>query len=356
MARKTFRKVITSPENWALVSNENKKLMARFLKEKNTRCADTTIEGYTSDLTIFFTYNMLNNDNKYFPNIKKLEFAEFFGYATSELQWAGSRFGRVRSALSQVSEFLIKFYDDEFPTYRNLILSAIEGMPHEPVREKTILSEEQVDGLFKYLDGINKPQEALLLAIAIGSGARVSEWIRFTTDIIDKDNTAFEGLFLEMLKPIKTKGRTKTGKQLVKYIIKDIFIDRYEKWLPIREEIMKKNNQTHNSIFIKTDGTPAKVSTIRSWIEKWEKFLGVNFYPHCLRHYITTYLSKKSIETDLIVEIMGWSSDAMYHIYCDLTAKDKKWKNLGNLQGAFSGTEELDQEIEEETVEGNTEI
>jgi site-specific recombinase XerD len=338
MARKTFKKIITSDENWNLVSKENKKLMERFLKEKNTRCSDTTIEGYKSDLSIFFTWNMIENDNKYFPLIKKLEFAEFFGFATSELKWAGSRFARVRSALSQISESIIKFLDDEFPTYRNLILAAIESMPKEPVREKTILSEEQINSLFDYLHKINKPQEELLLALAIGSGARVSEWLRFTTDIIDKDNTAFEDIFLEMLKPIKTKGRTKTGKQLTKYIIRDVFWERYEKWLPIREQIMKENNKTHNCIFIKSNGDPAQVSTVRSWIAKWEKFLGVNFYPHCLRHYITTFLSKLGLETDLIVEIMGWSDSKMFSIYCDLSAKDKKWKNLDKLQGTFNAS------------------
>ena len=43
--------------------------MDRFLKEKATRCSAVTIKGYKSDLKIFFTWNMEENDDKYFPNI-----------------------------------------------------------------------------------------------------------------------------------------------------------------------------------------------------------------------------------------------------------------------------------------------
>jgi hypothetical protein len=110
MPRETYRKQITSPELWEQVNPLNKKLMERCLREKNTRCADGTINGYDSDLKIFFTWNLLYNDNKDFPLIEKLELADFFSYAVEELQWGSSRFGRVRSALSTLSNFIEKFF------------------------------------------------------------------------------------------------------------------------------------------------------------------------------------------------------------------------------------------------------
>lgn len=333
MSRATFKKIITSPELIEKVNARNKTLIKRFLKEKNTRAADSTINGYASDLNIFFVWNLLYNDDKYFVDIKKLEFADFFSYGVEELKWSSNRFSRMRSVLSSLSNFIEKFYDEDFPMYRNIILKSIELMPKVPVREKTILSEEQVNNLLDFLKNKkNKPQEACLLALAIGSGARVSEWLRFTTDIIDENNTAFDDLFLETLKEIKTKGRTKQGKMLYKYIIKDIFLSYYKEWLPIREKIMEENNQEHNFIFIKKDGSPAEVDTVRSWIRKWEKFLGVDFYPHCLRHYIVTHLTRLGLESDFIIEIMGWTSSDMYKVYNDLTAKEKKWKNIGKLK------------------------
>jgi integrase len=334
MSRKTFRKVITSDELSEQINPKNRKLIERFIKEKNTRCSDATITGYTSDLEIFFTWNLLENDDKFFVDIKKIELADFFSYAVDDLKWGSSRFSRMRSCLSSLSIFIEKFYDELYPNFRNLILKAIELMPKSARRKKTILSEEQVDNLLKHLkDDLDRPNEACLLALAVCSGARKSELLRFDIDIIDENNTAFEGVFIETKEQIKTKGFSKEGKMLYKYIIKDLFMPYYNAWLIRRKEIMDKNGvEEHNKLFIKGNGEPAQVSTIEGWIDKWEKYLGVDFYFHALRHYTCTYLSKIEIESDLIIEIFGWSSSEMYKLYNDLTAKDRKWKGLGKLK------------------------
>ena len=178
-------------------------------------------------------------------------------------------------------------------------------------------------------------------------GARISELLRFKTSIIDENNTAFDGLFLETLKEIKTKGRTKQGTMMLKYIIKDIFLPCYKDWLVKREQIMLKNGKEHDSIFIKSNGEPAKVTTVRSWIIKWEKFLGVPFYMHCLRHYIVTHLSRLGMNSDFIVAVMGWKTADMYHVYCDLTAKEKEWKDLGKLKNYLDKSESKNLEDQE---------
>ena len=334
MSRKTFRNKITNDELSEQINPKNRKLMERFIKEKNTRCSDATIIGYTSDLEIFFTWNLLENDDKFFVDIKKIELADFFSYAVDDLKWGSSRFSRMRSCLSSLSIFIEKFYDELYPDFRNIVLRAIELMPKVARRKKTILSEEQVDNLLKHLkDELNRPNEACLLALAICSGARKSELLRFDLDLIDENNTAFDGVFIETKEQIKTKGFSKEGKMLYKYIIKDLFMPYYNDWLIRRKEIMEKNGvEEHNKLFIKGNGEPAQVSTIEGWIDKWEKYLGVDFYFHALRHYTCTYLSKIEIESDLIIEIFGWSSSEMYKLYNDLTAKDRKWKGLGKLK------------------------
>jgi integrase len=254
----------------------------------------------------------------------------------------------MKSCLSSFSEFIIKYFDESYPTFKNVILKAIDSMPKAAVREKTILLEEQINKLLHHLKvEKDNPQEACLLALAACSGARISELLRFNTDIIDEKNTAFEDMFLETVKEIKTKGFGKTGKPLYKYIVKDIFLPYYKDWLVRREEIMKANNQDHNSIFIKRDGTPAKVDTIRGWSEKWEKFLGVSFYFHSLRHYFVTQLTRLGLDSDFIIEISGWSSGDMFKIYNDLTAKDRKWKGLDKLKTHLDKTSSALESIQE---------
>jgi len=323
MPRKTYKQKITSDELISQINPENIKLMNGFLKEKGIRCSELTIKNYRSDLLIFFTWLLQNCDNKLFTDIRKLEFSGFFSYAVEELQWGSSKFARTKSSLSSFSNFIEKFHDDSYPAFRNVVLRAVDSMPHEIRREKTILSEEQVWDLLKHFSK-KDPQLCCWLALAIGSGARFAALLRFTTDIIDENNLVFNNIFMETTKAIKTKGRTKSGKMLKKYMIKDIFYPYYILWLPERQKIMLKNNRDHDFIFIKNNGEPAKESTIRGWCNKIEKYLGISFYPHALRHFIVTYLSRIGINADLIIELMGWASEGMIKIYNDLSAKDRE--------------------------------
>ena len=80
MPRKTYRKLITTPELIEKINGENAKLAEKFLKEKATRSSGMTIKSYHSDLNLFFVWNLLNNDNKFFIDIRKLEFANFFSF------------------------------------------------------------------------------------------------------------------------------------------------------------------------------------------------------------------------------------------------------------------------------------
>ena len=98
--RKTFRKVITSNELTAQINKENIKLMERFLKNFATKRSPKSVTVYKSNLTIFLTWNLLENSNKPFAKIRKLEMLDFFDYALSELKWSPNRFHQCHSSLS----------------------------------------------------------------------------------------------------------------------------------------------------------------------------------------------------------------------------------------------------------------
>ena len=119
---------------------------------------------------------------------------------------------------------------------------------------------------------------------------------------------------------------------LYKYILKDKFLPYYREWLKEREDILTKNNLSHNTLFIKDDGTPATEGTVRSWISTMEKILGVPFYAHSLRHYIVSEFSRKNIPPELIQELIGWSGISMIQVYNDVSPKDRAWAELENLK------------------------
>jgi integrase len=330
--RKTFKKVITSVELIANINPKNKQLMDRFLREKNTRASDATITNYRSHLNIFFVWNLQFNDNKFFCDIKKIDFSEYFEYISRELRWGSSRFNGAKSCISSLSTFIEKFLDEDYPNFKSTILKTIESMPKIDAREKTILTEDQINGLFSYLEERKEYQIICWLALAIGSGSRFSELLRFKTDILNVSNLAFNDMFIETTKAIKTKGRSKSGKMLKKYILKDIFWNRYQRWLDIRNEILKKNGKNHEFIFIKDNGDPATEGVARGWVGKIETFLNVPFYPHSLRHFFCTLLSKSKLPNDLIQEIIGWSSEGMVKLYNDSSIKDRDFAELDILK------------------------
>lgn len=335
--RETYRKIITSPELIEQINPKNKMLMERFLKNFATKRSPNSVVSYRSNLNIFFCWNVEHNDNKFFVDIRKIEFADFFDFAVTELRWSPNRFAQAHSCLSSFSTWIETYFDDDYPLFRNL-LPKIEKPVKENVRKKTVLQKEDIDKLFKYFDDNNKMQDACLLALAISCGARVSELARFTTDLIDEDNTVFDGLFLETTREIQTKGRGVNGKSLKKYILKDMFLPHYHKWLEVRKEIMSENNQEHDYIFITRDGKPASADRLRDWMAEWSDIAGQPCYPHNFRHYHISFLKKLEIEDDFIVYLTGWSEStghSMVSIYNDLTAKDRKWKNLDKLKMAL---------------------
>lgn len=332
--RETYRKIITSPELIEQINPENKKLVDRFLKNFATKRSPNSVINYQSNLHIFMCWNVTENSNTFFIDIKKIDLMDFFDYCVTELKWGSNRYAQMHSCLSSFSVWIENMLDDLYPTFRNL-LPKIEKMPKETVRKKSIFTKQELDELMNWLGKQGKINEQCLLATMMASGARVSELGRFTTTMINENNTAFEGLFLETTEEMQVKGRGVKGKSITRYLIKDLFLPYYKQWLPIREKIMSDNNKEHNYIFIKNDGEPASVSTFRSWMEKWDDVLDKHLYAHALRHFWTTYLLSVGLEKEFVQELQQWSSDTLVNLYNDATAKDRNWKGLDKLKSAL---------------------
>lgn len=338
MGRETFRKVITSPELIEQINPKNKKLVDRYIKNYSTKCSPDTVKVYKSNLNIFFVWNLLENDNKFFVDIKKIDYMDFFDFAVTELQWGSARFANMRATLSSFSNWIEFYFDEEYPTFRNNV-KKIERLPKDFVRKKSVFTEEELMGLMDWLGENGEVQQQCLLALMMASGARKSELLRFTTTMIDENNTAFDGLFLEMTEEMRVKGRGVNGKHMQRYIIKDMFLPYYHQWLEKRKEIMEKNNVEHDYVFIKQNGEPATISVISGWFEKWDKQLDQPFYAHAIRHFWTTYLLGLGVEKELVQELQQWSSDTLVSLYNDATVKDRKWKGLDNLKQALEQNE-----------------
>lgn len=279
---------------------------------------------------------MLENDNKYYPKIKKIEISNFFDYLVNELHVNSKRYSFFKSVLSSLSDTFIKFYDEEeeYANFRNFINAVVESIPKSDAREKTVLEPKDCEYLLETLIDQEKYQDACLFALAIYSGCRISELVQANLNWFDEDKIAYE-VFYETPK-MRTKGRGKAGKVISRLILHDPFKPYLDKWLEKRAQILKdKNIEDHGMLFINQQGQPASADALRCKLPRWEKILGKNLYYHCFRHaFCTTLINEYKLSPDIVKNIIKWSSVDLVTLYND-KSDEINMDELAGLKAIF---------------------
>jgi integrase len=315
MPRKTIYNNLTNEVLISKISKENKDLMNEFINYLRSIDKSTnTINSYINDLHICFCWNLENNDNKFFIEFTKRDIMKYQNYLIHDLNHSPNRVRRLKSALSSMSNFIEAVLDDEYPKFRNII-NKIPAPDKVEVREKTVMEEEQVQYLLDYLVEHKKYQQSCALALALSSGARKSELLRFKVSYFSDDNIIYGSLYKTPEK-IKTKGRSSKGKLLVKYTLVKKFKPYFDLWMKEREEL----GITGEELFWnKRNGVwkPADVSVLNSYAITFSNILGCDFYFHSCRHWWTTYLAESGIPAEVIKKISGWESVQMVSLYTD---------------------------------------
>ena len=144
MGRTTvYNEGLTSEKEWQEVNDKNKKLLKEFVRycvanDKSPK----TCEQYEAQLKIFFCWNLRENDNKFFIDVKKRELVNFFGWGR-EVGWSPCRLASLRAVLSSFSNFIERILDEDYPTFRNIV-KVLEPIALDHVREKTVMGEADV--------------------------------------------------------------------------------------------------------------------------------------------------------------------------------------------------------------------
>lgn len=321
MPRKTVQNNITSAELLAQVNPKNMRLKKDFLQYLHSmQRSEKTCDAYSNDLDIFFVYLLQNCDNKFFVEMTKRDLISFQTYLIDENRNSPARIRRIKATLSSLSRYIENVLDDEFPHYRNIV-HAIESPPNTPVREKTVLTDEQCQELLDKLVEMHKYEQACMVALAMFGGRRKSELVRFKVHYFDDSNIIFGSLY-KTPEPIKTKGRG-GNKPLVVYTLAKEFKPYFDLWMKERAE---KGIESEWLFPDPSDPTRhMDASTLNSWANTFSRLLGVDYYWHACRHRFTTALSLSGLPDDVIQHILGWSSLELVSLYKDIDPVD----NLG---------------------------
>lgn len=319
MGRKTKMNSITSPELLSQINPQNTELLNDFLEYlRSTQRSDSTIDGYKSDIEIAFVWNLQNNGNKFFVDWTKRNVVAYQNWLLMNNENSPARVRRLKSALSSMSNFIENVLDDEFPDFRNII-NKVESPINEPVREKTVLSSEEVQSILDKLVDEKKYKMACLVALAAYGGRRKAELLRFKMSDFTDDRLVCDGALWKSA-PIKTKGRAR-GKYLNCYTLVKPFRPYLDMWIKEREE---KGIESEWLFPADNDPSqPMQISTVNSWMNTLSASMGIPIYAHAFRHHFTTSLAKAGIPDGVIQSIVAWDSADMVRLYKDIDADEE---------------------------------
>lgn len=322
MARKTRMNNLTSPELLAQVNPDNMRLKNDFLDYlRSVQRSPGTIAGYSNDLDIFFVWVLQNAKNKPFVNITKRDIVAYQGWLINSNENSSSRVRRLKAAISSLSNYCENILSDDEPEFQNFrsIVRKIENPALQPVREKTIWEDAELEDLLNQLVERKAFDKACYLALAMYSGRRKSELCRFRVSDFDDSRLVCGGALYKSA-PIKTKGKS-GGKYIPCYTLAKKFKPYLKMWMDERARLGIESQW----LFPAKDNPSEQiaVSTVNSWAETFTRLSGRDFYAHSLRHYFTTSLARAGIPDGVIQSIVAWESSDMVRLYTDIDADEQ---------------------------------
>lgn len=302
--------------------------MEEFLEYlDSTDRSEGTIYNYEKDLKGFFCWGVDNCKNVSFVDLKKRSIMKYQNYLLNTLNLGSSRIRRVKSAMSSMSNFIVRILDEDYPNFKNIV-NNIEAPVKNVVREKTVFEDEEIKAICDGFVEKKQYQKACFFAVLASSGMRKSEASRLKASWFNDDNILYDSIY-KTPEQIKTKGRGKKGYSLNKYFLISLLQPYLDLWLKEREKL----GVDIDDLFVlknKDDNwRPVKVSTFNSWVRTANQFIEKEIYAHAFRHYLDTYMHKKNIPSHIIQAFFGWRSSDMVQLYCDIKEEDEFGKFFG---------------------------
>lgn len=319
MGRSTKMNEITSPELLAQVNPDNRQLLDDFLNYlRSVSRSEATIYGYENDIQIAWVWCLKYNKNAFFVDWTKRNIVAYQNWLINDNQNSAARIRRLKASLSSLSNYIANVLDDEYPNFRNII-NKIENPVKQPVREKTVWEDGELEDLLNKLSERGQHEQACYLALAMYSGRRKAELCRFKVSDFGEDKLVCDGALYKSA-PIKTKGRG-GGKMIPCYTLAKKFRPYLDKWLDVR----KAEGIESEWLFPDSKDTAQhiSISTVNSWSNTFSRLSGKPAYIHSLRHYFTTCLVRSGIPDNVITQIVGWESADMCKVYTDIDADEQ---------------------------------
>ena len=156
-------------DQWNSVNIENKKITKDFL-EQSTQLSSYTLAQYESALRIYFWFIKENCEDKAFYEIKSRDYLKYQNWLVNR-GLSSSAVKLKRSVVSSLNGYILLYYEDEYPSFKNYISKKIPNPPSAFVNKKEPLNLEEYNNLCNKLEEKELWQQLAYLRFSFSTGA-----------------------------------------------------------------------------------------------------------------------------------------------------------------------------------------
>lgn len=333
MPRKIIQHHFNTPETLAQFNPENIKLADAYLRYLSTSDrSPSTIRAYHDDLNVIWYWNLMYNDNRYFLEWTKADIIAFQSWSLDDCQHSANRVRHLKAVIASLSNFIEDILDTEHPGFKK-ISHRIPNPTLVPRMEKSVFHMKDINVLLGQLTFQGQYDRACCLALAVCSGRRKSELLRFKLSDFTEERLVCNGALYKSA-PLRTKGHGREGKKIECYVLHQQFKPYLDRWLSYRER-----HGIESEWLFPTAADPAKsidYRVLNDWATAFCKHTPLPFYWHAMRHLTATNFVRAGVPDSVIVEYFGWSTSQMLGIYNDLS-KEETFAMYFNPDGTYGG-------------------
>ena len=324
MAKIANKSMEVTEEKWLSCNEFNRNMITEYL-DSAAHLSSKSHKQYKSALRMYAYWIKKHCNDKKNIDIKSRDYLRFQNWLSNN-GLSDSAIKLKRSAINNLNNYIMVYYEDEYPTFRSYINKSIKVPVTGFVHKKEPLNPDEYLMLCNELEKREEWQKLAYLKFTYISGCRREESRLLLKEVVSyepivkmvkiKDETGNE-IETEVTKyksnEIRCKGRGKIGK-VRKLEFSEEAMDALKKWLEVRGE------DECPYMFVATYAgklDQVSSSTFNYWCGSlFAKIIGRRVHPHILRESRATNLvvhSGKDIETAR--KLLGHSSSDTTKIY-----------------------------------------
>lgn len=315
-------------EEWLKVNEFNRFIYEDFFSN-NIELSTRSIESYKSNLKIWFRWVMDNLNNKPQTEIKGIDFKRFQNWLVS-LGHSSADVSNKRAAISTLNNYIMVYYESDYPTFKNFINSSIKkpekSFTHEKIPPTKAEMQLILDTLELSDDIKDKYQKIAYLKFCWDTGCRREEVRNLQKDVIDsepiikkkmiklEDGTEEEKeVKYYLTHKIRCKGKGATGKVRRLKFSEDT-LNAIKRWLD------ERGDDDCPYVFVtkwNKDIKQIDATTFNKWCKEiFSPIIGRRFHPHILREgRATSIVVEEGKDIEAARALLGHESSATTQIY-----------------------------------------